>query len=183
MTQPILHTPRLTLRPRTIGDLDASVAMDREPGTTRWIDGPWDDRAAHEAFVEARIRGPYPPGLGYWVISRSDEPGGFLGWVLLIPEDATGPRVEIGWRLITSARGSGYAPEAAATVMAHGFEHVGLTEIVAEIHRDNHPSRRVARKAGMQVQEDPCVTNPDALLYAARIDCAGVPERAYLRSP
>ncbi|MEM9370623.1 MAG: GNAT family N-acetyltransferase, partial [Pseudomonadota bacterium] len=120
MTLPVIETPRLRLRPRKISDLRASLAMDREPGMTQWIEGPWDDPVAHEAFVKARIRGPYPPGLGYWVISRHDRREEFLGWVLLIPEDAVGPRTEIGWRLVTRARGNGYAPEAAAHVLAHG---------------------------------------------------------------
>jgi len=169
---PVIETPRLRLRPRGTGDLADCLAMDREPGTTDLIDGPWDDPAAHEAFVRARIRGPYPPGLGYWVIARRERPDAFLGWVLLIPEDAVGPRVEIGWRLVTAARGLGYAPEAAANLLSHGFRTVGLGRVVAEIHRDNAPSRRVAEKIGMRLCEDPAEGNPHAVLYEARLDCA-----------
>lgn len=170
MTLPTIETPRLILRPRRMADLDACLAMDREPGTTRWIAGPWDDPAAHRDFVRARIRGPYPAGLGYWVIARAEAPEVFLGWVILIPEDATGPRVETGWRLTTAARGHGFAPEAAAHILAHGFDRVGLTRVVANIHRDNTPSRRVAEKIGMRVAE----TTGEQILYDARIDCAGV---------
>ncbi|MEM6932605.1 MAG: GNAT family N-acetyltransferase [Pseudomonadota bacterium] len=180
MTLPVIETPRLRLRPRKISDLRASLAMDREPGMTQWIEGPWDDPVAHEAFVKARIRGPYPPGLGYWAISRHDRPGEFLGWVLLIPENAVGPRTEIGWRLVTRARGNGYAPEAAAHVLAHGFEHAGLNTVVAEIHRENVASRRVAEKIGMRIFEDPRASNPNTMIYGARIDCAGLPDPAML---
>jgi hypothetical protein len=76
----------------------ACLAMDRDPEVTRFVDGPWSDPAVHRAFVEARTRGPYPAGLGYWAVLRR-ESGGFLGWVLLIPLDARGPEVEIGWRI------------------------------------------------------------------------------------
>ncbi|MGF1445139.1 MAG: GNAT family N-acetyltransferase [Pikeienuella sp.] len=172
---PVILTPRLRLRPRRMADLAACLAMDREPGTARWIDGPWDDQAAHEAFVRARIRGPYPAGMGYWVIARQSHPQAFLGWVLLIPEDAVGPRIEIGWRVVTSARGQGYAPEAAANLLNHGFGRVGLTRVVAEIHRENRPSVRVAEKIGMRLAEDPSRRDPprpDHLLYEARLDCA-----------
>ncbi len=155
-----------------MGDLAASLAMDREPGTTRWIEGPWDDPAAHEAFVRARIRGPYPAGMGYWVIARRERLAEFLGWVLLIPEDAVGPRIEIGWRLIAAARGRGYAPEAAANLLTHGFGRLGLRKVVAEIHRENAPSRRVAEKIGMRLAEDPVPGLPERVLYAARLDCA-----------
>ena len=172
---PTLLTERLALRPRTRDDLEASLAMDREPGTTRWIEGPWHDPVAHRRFVEARIRGPYPPGMGYWVIARREEPQAFIGWVLLIPEDAVGPRIEIGWRVVTAARGHGYAPEAAAALIAHGFGTLDLEDIVAEIHRDNAPSRRVAEKIGLRLEADPVPGAPDRVLYATRLRCAGAP--------
>ncbi|MEM9736461.1 MAG: GNAT family N-acetyltransferase [Pseudomonadota bacterium] len=178
LSQPFIETPRLRLRPRRAADLDASLAMDREPGTTRWIEGPWDDPVAHEAFVRARIRGPYPPGLGYWVVARREHPAEFLGWVLLIPEDAMGPEVEIGWRMTSAARGQGYAPEAAANLLSHGFDQVGLTRIIAEIHSENQPSRRVAEKIGMRLSRKAPRDRPEILLYEARIHCAGAPMRS-----
>ena len=165
---PVLETPRLRLRPRRHGDLDASLALDREPGTTRWIEGPWDDPAAHEAFVRARIRGPYPPGMGYWVVARREAPDEFLGWVMLIPEDAAGPEVEIGWRLLRAVRGRGYAPEAAAHLLAHAFAELRLERVVAEIHAGNMPSRRVAEKIGMRAYPGPCEAR---LRYTAEIRC------------
>ena len=171
MALPIIETPRLRLRPRRMADLDACLDLDRSLGTADWLDLPIDRPAAHEAFVKARIRGPYPAGQGYWVIARAEHPEEFLGWVLLIPEDATGPRTEIGWRVLPEARGRGYAPEAAANLLAHGFA-TGLTRVVAEIHRENHASRRVAEKIGMVVAEDPMKNTPHCLLYHATIACA-----------
>ncbi len=163
--QPVLETARLRLRPRTMADRDASLAMDREPGTTDRILGPWDDPAKHEAFVEARIRGPYPDGMGYWVIARKEAPGEFLGWVLLIPEDAVGPDIEIGWRVVSAARGAGYAPEAAAALVPHGLETLGLPRIVSDIHRDNAASRRVAEKIGLRFEGPTDPDWPEAVRY------------------
>jgi RimJ/RimL family protein N-acetyltransferase len=171
MSQPVLLTPRLRLRPRRMGDLADCLALDREPGTTRWLDGPWDDPVAHRRFVEARIRGPYPPGMGYWVVARRAQPDEVLGWVLLIPEDTVGPRIGIGWRLFEGARGQGHAPEAASALIAHGFGRLGLDRIVADIHRDNAPARRVAEKIGMRLAEDPVPGRPQAVLYAAALHC------------
>ncbi len=155
-----------------MADFADCLALDREPGTTDLIAGPWGDPAAHEAFLRARIRGPYPPGLGYWVIARAERPGEFLGWVMLIPEDAVGPEVEIGWRVLRRARGRGYAPEAAANLLAHGFARAGLSRVVAEIHRENAASRRVAEKIGMRRVRDPAPGRAEHMLYEARIDCA-----------
>lgn len=168
----MLLTPRLRLRPRGMRDLEASLAMDREPGTLRWIEGPWDDPAAHRRFVEDRIRAGYPPGMGYWAVARRAAPEVFLGWVLLIPEDAVGPEIEIGWRIVGAARGRGFAPEAAAAVLAHGFGTLGLDRVVAEIHRDNAASRRVAEKIGMRPWQDPVPGRAERVLYGARLDCA-----------
>jgi len=168
---PVLETPRLRLRPRGMADLEPSLAMDREPGTTDLIDGPWDDPAAHRQFVIDRIRGPYPTGLGYWVVARKTAPSEFLGWVLLIPKDATGPEVEIGWRLFGAARGQGFAPEAAARLIAYGFGDLGLRRIISEINRENVASRRVAEKIGMTIAEEPMAARAYSVLYEARMHC------------
>jgi hypothetical protein len=84
---PTFTTARLTLRPRTLADLDACLAMDRDPLVTKFIHGPWADPIAHQAFVEARIRHAYPAGMGYWSIFASTQ---FLGWILLTPLDLHG---------------------------------------------------------------------------------------------
>jgi RimJ/RimL family protein N-acetyltransferase len=146
---PRFETARLRLCPRGLADTDACLAMDREPGVTRFVDGPWADPQAHRAFIEQRTAGPYPPGLGYWVIARRDDPASFLGWALLIPEDAVGPEVEIGWRLRPEAWGQGIATEAARPLLAYAFVTLKLRAVIAEIDAENAASCRVALKLGM----------------------------------
>ncbi|MFI5014403.1 MAG: GNAT family N-acetyltransferase [Hyphomicrobiales bacterium] len=148
MTVPAVTTERLLLRERSPADTEACLAMDREPEVTRFVDGPWADARAHRAFIEARTRGPYADGLGYWTILAGAEHR-FIGWVLLIPRDAEGPEIEIGWRLCRTAWGHGYATEAAKPVLRHGFATLGLEEIVADIDPANAASRRVAEKIGL----------------------------------
>jgi RimJ/RimL family protein N-acetyltransferase len=147
--QPIFETSRLRLRPRTSADTGACLAMDSDPEVIRYVSGPWPDPVAHRAFVEARTRGPYPPGLGYWVVCHRDEPRSFLGWVLLIPADGTRPEVEIGWRLLQSAWRQGFATEAATPVLRHAFVTLQLPEVIAEIDPANAGSQRVAEKLGL----------------------------------
>ena len=151
---PILETSRLRLRPRTLDDLDDCFRMDREAGTLDWIAWPmaagsWQDEAAHRAFIRARTLAPYPPGQGYWAVAEKAQQERFLGWVLLIPEDAVGPEVEIGWRFLTAARGRGHAIEAARAVLAHGLGTLALPRIVADIRPENAASCRVAERIGM----------------------------------
>jgi RimJ/RimL family protein N-acetyltransferase len=152
MDLPRFTTERLLLRQRTLADTAACFAMDREPEVTRFIDGPWSDPIAHRAFIEARTRGPFPEGLGYWTILRRAD-AVFLGWVMLIPRDAEGPEIEIGWRLNRAAWGHGHATEAAKPVLHHGLSTLGLAEIVADIDAGNTASIRVAEKLGLRAIE------------------------------
>jgi RimJ/RimL family protein N-acetyltransferase len=147
---PGFDSERLILRRRTMADLDACLAMDRDPEVTRHIAGPWHDPVAHRQFVEHRIKRAYPAGLGYWSIFEAAEPERFLGWVLLIPDHGAGQEVEIGWRLVRDAWGRGIASEAARVVVRHAFETVKLPRVVADIAEENAGSLRVAEKLGMR---------------------------------
>lgn len=144
---PTFRTPRLLLRPRTLADLEACLAMDRDPEVTRFVAGPWNEPQAHRAFVEARIRYVYPAGLGYWTVLAPD---GFAGWILLTPLDLRGPEIEIGWRFVRACWGRGYATEAARPVLAHALDTLSLPAVVADIDPANTASLRVARKLGLQ---------------------------------
>lgn len=59
------------------------------------------------------------------------------------------PEVEIGWHLHPDAWGSGYATEAAATVVADAFAR-GQDRILAVTHPENSPSQAVCRRIGMR---------------------------------
>jgi RimJ/RimL family protein N-acetyltransferase len=144
---PIFRTARLTIRARDWDDLEACIAMDRDPEVTRFLPGPWSDPAAHRAFVEERIRHVYPAGMGYWSIIA---PEGFVGWILLAPWDLHGPQIEIGWRLVRAAWGRGYATEAARPVLEHALNTLKLTEVIADIDPANKASINVALKLGFR---------------------------------
>lgn len=145
----IFETERLFLRPRTMDDFDACLAMDRAPGVVDFVQGPWRDPAQHKAFIAARIRQDYGKGLGYWSIFANTRPDRFLGWILLIPEDGTGPEIEVGWRLHPDFWGQGIASEAASVIIDHAFSSLELSCIVADIDERNMASRKLAEKLGM----------------------------------
>lgn len=147
---PLIQTPRLVLRPRCLSDLADCLAMDREPQTVRWVGSIAKDPEAHEAFIRARMRFPYPAGMGYWTIRPRTAPKDFAGWIMLIPEDTHGPRIEIGWRVPAALRGQGYATEAARAVLDHGLA-LGFAPVIATIRPGNTASRRVATRIGMRL--------------------------------
>ena len=173
MAQPTLTTERLILRPRIPEDLEACFAMNREPGTLDYVDfprapGSWGDEAAHRAYLDETFAHRNPPGLGYWTVTRRDDPGRFLGWVLMAEEDLKGPEVEIGWRFVTAARRRGYASEAAREMVRHGFETLGLACLIADMYRANAGSMGVARKLGMRERPHPERTTERYVLWELR---------------
>jgi len=147
---PRFETKRLVLRQRTLDDLEASIAMDQDPAVIQYVPVPWTDPQSHRAFVLDRITRAYPIGLGYWSVFSREEPGRFIGWVLLIPNHAVGPEIEIGWRFVRASWGKGYASEAARPILDYGLQSLGLSEIVAEIDARNLASIGVARNIGMR---------------------------------
>ncbi|NTI73838.1 GNAT family N-acetyltransferase [Rhizobium rhizogenes] len=146
---PTFETGRLILRPRTMADIEECMAMDRDPEVTKFIPGPWNDPEAHRLFLANRIQADFGEGLGYWSVFAKDNPEQFLGWILLIPADAVGPEIEIGWRLNRLTWGKGHATEAAKPVLAHAFTTLGLECVIADIAPGNTASIRVAEKLGL----------------------------------
>lgn len=144
---PVLETARLILRPWSLDDLDATVAMDSDPAVMRFIH-PVEDPEEHRAWARQRLTAGFGPGLGFWSVFAKDDPARFLGFMILkrLPGHEL---VEIGWRLVRDAWGKGFASEAALALRDHGFGSLGLPQIVAVAHPDNLASHRVMAKIGL----------------------------------
>jgi ribosomal-protein-alanine N-acetyltransferase len=117
--------------------------MEHFPGTLTHADS--------DALVD-RIRAHFQRhGFGLWAIELTAT-GEFIGFAgLSIPafQAHFTPAVEIGWRLARAAWGHGYATEAARRVLDHGFDALGLDEIVSFTSTTNHRSQAVMRRIGM----------------------------------
>ena len=150
MDLPIYRTDRLIVRPRSLDDIPMLLDLHQDAEVMRFLGGPVKDQAAHTQELRERITRNWGDGLGTWSVVPSDEPDRYLGWVLLVPIEGKGPDVEIGWRFARTAWGHGFAAEAAARILRHGFETVGLAEIIAVIDPDNRRSQRVADRIGLK---------------------------------
>ncbi|HUN51304.1 MAG TPA: GNAT family N-acetyltransferase [Candidatus Sulfotelmatobacter sp.] len=150
MPLPVLQTPRLTLRPRTIDDLDACVAMDLDPQVHRYIFARPPEPVAQRNAVKARMTSGAPAIGGYWMVLRRDEAAA-LGWCALFPLENSG-QVELAYRYRPEAWGQGIATEAARAVLDYGFGVLKLDPIVAVTHPENEGSKRVLAKLGFRYQ-------------------------------
>jgi RimJ/RimL family protein N-acetyltransferase len=151
VAQPELATARLRLRPRTLADLEANLAMDLDPEVQRYIfiHGAPDPAAQRKALIQ-RLESGWPPRGGIWAVEWRDRPG-FLGWCGVIPLEDSG-LIELGYRYVRAAWGQGVATEAAQAVVDHGFRVLAIDPIVAVTHPENQASRRVLEKLGFHYE-------------------------------
>ena len=176
MPQVTLESARLRLRPRSMADVEACVAMDRDPAVHRFIypDGIADPEA-HRRDLRARFAKGQPQIGGYWVVEWRHEPG-FLGWCGLFPLEDSG-LIEIGYRYIHAAWGQGVGTEAARAVLDHGFRILELDPIVAVTHPENRASQRILEKIGLNDQGTAFHYGQDLSFYRlSRAEYSGRPK-------
>ncbi len=145
-----LRSDRLLLRPWRDDDREPFAAMGQDPAVMEYLLGPMD-RAASDAMV-GRIQAHMAEhGFGWWAV---ELPGacpfiGFVGLAHVTFEAPFTPAVEVGWRLAQAHWGRGYATEAARLAIGHGFQRLGLSEIVAFTVPANRRSQAVMARLGM----------------------------------
>jgi RimJ/RimL family protein N-acetyltransferase len=164
----ILTTPRLRLRPWRDDDRDAFAALTADPEVMRDLGGPLD-RAASDAKLDLYRAAYDRDGFCRWAVESLS--GEFLGYAGIMPLGADhplGPSVEIGWRLRRHAWGHGYATEAAAAWLDHGFGVGGLDRVISTTDRDppNLRSIAVMRRLGMVWDHDAELTE-DGVTFPA----------------
>ncbi len=150
---PEIETARLRLYPPRLEDLEARLAMDRDPEVMRFTRPVPEDAEAQRADIRNRILEP-PPGAFWHVeeLAPSSVAGpGFIGWCGVFPLQDSG-LMEIGYRFRRAAWGRGLATEAAAAAFDHGFRELKLDAIVAVSDPDNAASHGVLLKIGLRVQ-------------------------------
>lgn len=143
---PEIETARLRLYPPRSGDLEARLAMDRDPEVMRFIRPVPEDIEAQRRDIRGRIL--QPPRGAFWHMELREAPG-FIGWCGIFPLQDSG-LMEIGYRYTRAAWGRGLATEAAAAALDHGFRVLELDPIVAVSHPDNAASHRLLRKIGLR---------------------------------
>ena len=150
MTRPVLETDRLVMRRWRDTDLEPFAALNADPEVMEHFVSTLD-RAESDGLVE-RIEAQFGErGYGLWALEVRATAAfiGFTGLAVQTYPAHFTPAVEVGWRLARPAWGHGYASEAARAALAHGFEVVGLDQIVSTTTRGNLRSQAVMVRLGM----------------------------------
>ena len=147
-----VHTARLTLRPATADDADATWSYRRLEEVGEWLtEIPTDLQAYRATFADsARLAATV-------VVERDGE---VIGDFMLRVEDAwaqtevadlaRGVQAELGWVLDPAHTGHGYATEAVRGLLAHCFETLGVRRVVANCFLANDTSSRLMERVGMR---------------------------------
>jgi RimJ/RimL family protein N-acetyltransferase len=89
-------------------------------------------------------------GAAYEFIVLHEATEQLLGVMGLHRVDWSRRSAGLGYWIRQTAWGQGFAPEAAASVIEHGFRSLGLNRIEAHVALENKKSQRVVEKLGFQ---------------------------------
>jgi RimJ/RimL family protein N-acetyltransferase len=125
--------------------------MNADPEVMHDLGGPIDvteSDAKFDRYADALQR----HGFGRWLVES--HAGNFVGYTGVLkahnPNHPLGEHFEIGWRLIRSAWGNGYATEAAKAALEDSFTRVGLPEVLAYTAPENARSRAVMGRLALK---------------------------------
>jgi ribosomal-protein-alanine N-acetyltransferase len=150
MPAPELATDRLRLRHWRDADLPLFAAMNADPDVMAHFAGTLS--AAESDRLAERLRAELSSeAFGLWALEIPGTMGfaGFVGLTRPRFDAYFTPCIEIGWRLARPAWGHGYASEATALALRHGFATLGVADIFAITVPANLRSRAVMQRIGM----------------------------------
>jgi RimJ/RimL family protein N-acetyltransferase len=140
-----ITTDRLLLRPPREEDFAGWVAFASDPQTMEFLGGVQPPPLVWRTFVGS-VGGWHIQGFGILsVIER--ETGEWVGRLGTI-QPFGWPGTEVGWGIVRSRWGMGYATEGAAAAIDFAVDRLGWDEIIHCIEEGNTASERVAEKLG-----------------------------------
>ncbi|MBO0912799.1 GNAT family N-acetyltransferase [Streptomyces laculatispora] len=159
----VLGTPRLLLRPMSVSDAEGVVGG-RPPDGVRWAAGypSPGDRAAAARFLNTCADTGDPSPFGSYEIQLGEDGPVIGGMGFHGAPDGDG-HVTIGYGLVPSVQGMGYASEALRALLRFARAR-GVACVHGDTDLDNLASQRVMTAAGMRL------VRQDSLLKHYRVD-------------
>lgn len=147
-----VHSDRLTIRPATPADAEATWRYRKLPSATQWITTAPTNWAEYLAQFEE------PERLAKTLVIEHDAL--LIGDLMVSIEDAWSQsevtdqaravQAELGWCLDPAHQGHGYGTEAVAELIRICFESLQLRRVTANCFADNEPSWRLMERIHMR---------------------------------
>jgi RimJ/RimL family protein N-acetyltransferase len=144
MRLPTLYTRRLEIRQLEVADWRSVYAYAADPAVMTYIPEGTFTEAQAQAFVAVNSG---DEAQAYAVVHHADQQliGHMVFHLWYAPQT-----YEIGWVFNPAYHRQGYATEAAAALLAYGFEELKLHRIIATCQPENPASYGVMEKIGMR---------------------------------
>jgi RimJ/RimL family protein N-acetyltransferase len=145
-------TPRLILRPPTLGDLDSIQTAKEEAwhDLQRWMTWAFDNQRSRQAMEDSIRRGmDYQNQAGIPLAGFHRINGDFVVRTALDVTDEQDV-YETGYWVAPEYAGQGMATEATNAAIRYAFGHLGAKAISIGYFDGNEPSRRIVEKLGFQ---------------------------------
>jgi RimJ/RimL family protein N-acetyltransferase len=144
-----LRTSRLQLHAINVAEAERIFARTAGPDDVWADDFPFEgDVGAVGGFLRSTAAFGEQQPFGYYRITRLSD-GRAIGGIGFKGQP-DGGCVEIGYGLVPSARGHGYASEAVIALLSVTVDH-GLSKVIADTTLDNIASQRTLIRAGLRL--------------------------------
>ncbi len=143
-----LETPRLLLRPLTLGDVGALHALVIDPDVRRWaMDGRVLPEASVRSAILRSVAGFRWRGAGFFALQLKDD-GAFVGYAGL--KEAKIGGLELGAAVWPRCWRQGLAAEACRAVLDDAFGRLGAQRVVACADAPNFRSLALIARLGFR---------------------------------
>src|ERR1019366_1850980 len=162
--QVIFETPRLFLSRFTEEDAPLIYKLNSDPEIVKHVHEPVleNENQAKEIVIN-NILPQYKLNLGRWAVHTKDNYE-FIGWCGLKYIKETGI-TDLGYRLLKTSWGKGYATEAAQYTLIYGLRVLTIKLITGMAHVENIASIKVLAKIGMKFSRDEIIDGQPVKVY------------------
>ena len=163
-------TERLLFRRSGMEDIDWWMAYINSAEAIRFMPFTLGSEADARAFIQRSLDRAATDGSGLnAIIERSTgRPVGMIGLLTQVVDEVD--ELEIGYHLVPSAWGHGFATEAAIACREFARAHRCAPTVISLIDHQNFASQAVARRNGMHHEKDTVHRGVPAMVWRVRID-------------
>lgn len=147
-----LKTPRLTLDSLNKQDWPLFLRLYQDPEVQRFISDLMD-LADIRARFESRLM-PWEKTVSHWLclVVRDRESAQSVGLTGFLPELSPLQQAEVGYAMLPSFQGQGFAKESLIAVLAFGFQQCLFHKMKATVTVGNDASRGLLERCGFQLE-------------------------------
>lgn len=170
---PSLHghqTERLLFRTPNLADTQWWMGYINDPGSIRFMPFNLGSEEDCRNFIQRSLDRLATDGSGLHVVNlrASDTPAGMIGLLTQVVDGID--ELEIGYHLLPSAWGKGYATEAAIACREFARSHKLHHSVISLIDHENFASRAVAKRNGMVYEKDTVHRGTPAMVWRAQLE-------------